>query len=440
MSTLSIVRVLPAGRFRSSSFLIPPTRHRLLSSAVLERTPIQRSAYDEGGPCACTHCEPSPPGLHSSTSLKSAGTTATESSKVLEGSNATTTGLLSLWSSPNNSVLVKLDLSPTPSTPQSRSEAPNIPTVPRIVGWPTPWLTEQEHNQYLVPLLQFGWNVGYVSRRVDLPKVKEIEGATEAVLSADSTFGLFKPNSTKKPQTTFRVSTCHLTSRFAFSTYNGAVKFLNGLVELANKERHHPNISLLNNTPPEILVRIQTDSAIRPLWTGESGDKLLTPTRKIPGITRRDVRLASLAEKLYFDGYLSQGLGVQRGVNHDASITSSSSSSSSPPLPITWEEYTTKLLPKPAQPKPRSALPLIATTQKPKQRRRPTRFICKICKGNHMTTLCKKASPKKPCPNCGGKHWLVDCTIPRTNASASMVAHPTVISPPLRFDIPPPSL
>jgi hypothetical protein len=38
--------------------------------------------------------------------------------------------------------------------------------------------------------------------------------------------------------------------------------------------------------------------------------------------------------------------------------------------------------------------------------------MCVICNGEHSARQCPErytAVPKKPCPNCGGEHWLVNC-------------------------------
>ena len=76
--------------------------------------------------------------------------------------------------------------------------------------------------------------------------------------------------------------------------------------------KHHPSTFTLHNhgRSPQLTLYIQTIQAFRPRWNEENPSADPPLSRRVPGITRRDLRFAILLEQLY-DTFLHLGKATQ---------------------------------------------------------------------------------------------------------------------------------
>ncbi|KZV93403.1 transcriptional coactivator/pterin dehydratase [Exidia glandulosa HHB12029] len=137
-----------------------------------------------------------------------------------------------------------LSQSPAPSVGPSRPLKP-LPSLPPAPPYPCPLITQEELDEYLIPLYDHDWRVA----------VK------------DNLFGLQR--------------------RINITKYKFVLEFVNELAEYAKAESHHPEITF---TYSSVTVRLLTHSA-----TSHPSGENPEPTQ---GITMRDVRLAILTERL----------------------------------------------------------------------------------------------------------------------------------------------
>jgi len=97
--------------------------------------------------------------------------------------------------------------------------------------------------------------------------------------------------------------TLSLKKLFHFRTIGGTVRFFNLVMSNKNgiclEEQHHPS-SLLSTTN-SVLITLCTHEARLP------GMHTTQPLELKPGLTLRDVRLAMLIEKMYYEKFLSEG-------------------------------------------------------------------------------------------------------------------------------------
>ena len=100
---------------------------------------------------------------------------------------------------------------------------PDLP--PAVTGYPTPWIDEQDHERYLVPLYTRGWGVSFKKPKVD----KSMGGGKHSSV----------------PDPPAKRHTGHLVAEYPFSNYNAAVAFVMSAVEVANRE----NVSNTPNPP-----------------------------------------------------------------------------------------------------------------------------------------------------------------------------------------------
>ncbi len=80
--------------------------------------------------------------------------------------------------------------------------------------------------------------------------------------------------------------------------------------------KHHPSRFALQNTKrPVLSLHVLTDSALRPRWNEEDPSTDPPLSRRVPGITRRDLRFAVFVERLYEeyhkDGRALEGRGTK---------------------------------------------------------------------------------------------------------------------------------
>ena len=76
--------------------------------------------------------------------------------------------------------------------------------------------------------------------------------------------------------------------------------------------KHHPSTFTLHNhgRSPQLTLYTQTIQAFRPRWNEENPSADPPLSRRVPGITRRDLRFAILLEQLY-DTFLHLGKATQ---------------------------------------------------------------------------------------------------------------------------------
>ncbi|KAF8070087.1 hypothetical protein FPV67DRAFT_1447933 [Lyophyllum atratum] len=156
-----------------------------------------------------------------------------------------------------------------PSEEPSVSENSTLSLPPPVKGYPTPWFGKEDVETYLKPLYSHGWALTFQLHNPD-----SSDAAISAVLG------------TKFPL-----------------TFDDAMAFMNGVGDIAKSEKHHPvNLSLMFYQHPTVLVQTKTHTAFRPSWI-----EAWPPELRLPGVTRRDLRLAVLIHQLYSEEYQGRG-------------------------------------------------------------------------------------------------------------------------------------
>ncbi|EKM74590.1 hypothetical protein AGABI1DRAFT_133092, partial [Agaricus bisporus var. burnettii JB137-S8] len=155
-----------------------------------------------------------------------------------------------------------------------------IPQLPKpVAGWPSFWVIRKEVEEFLYPLYARGWGVGFYART-----------------NYSSRHDRY---------------VAHLNTDYAFANYSCASQFLADLAVTADEEKHHPSLLFLRNSKrPTLSIYLHTDSALRPRWHEEDPNASPPLSRRVPGITRRDLRFAILLEQLY-DQYYHQGRALE---------------------------------------------------------------------------------------------------------------------------------
>ncbi|KAL1672142.1 hypothetical protein EV122DRAFT_284261 [Schizophyllum commune] len=159
-----------------------------------------------------------------------------------------------------------------------------LDVLPPVKGWPTPWLTRQELHDFVLQM----------SRRGDLYNIQRGGPVDYA-------------QSSKKKEI------LHAIAQFPFTSYDAALEFVGKVGRIANDELHHPEMIV---TSSKTVVLWMTTHSARPGkdWAlvdeaplPSAKDKPVKPPhlRKVPGLTRRDSRLAALIENLYTTEYSS---------------------------------------------------------------------------------------------------------------------------------------
>ncbi|KAJ3561101.1 hypothetical protein NP233_g10404 [Leucocoprinus birnbaumii] len=169
------------------------------------------------------------------------------------------------------------DLTSSLEAPEISAPPPLPELPPPVKGWPTFWIHAKDADTYLYPLYSRGWGVRFLPRKY------------------------YKPHNDRY--------VAHLTTDFTLCNYNCASQFLSDITSICQEEKHHlSSFSLLNaaGQRPVLTVFIQTHTAMRPRWNEEDPSADPPLSRRVPGITRRDMRLALRIEKLY-DAYQHSG-------------------------------------------------------------------------------------------------------------------------------------
>ncbi|KAF5344645.1 hypothetical protein D9756_011230 [Leucocoprinus leucothites] len=174
---------------------------------------------------------------------------------------------------------------PDENVSENASENVNLPPLPElpppVQGWPTFWIHSKDAQEYLYPLYFRGWGVRFLPRKY------------------------YASHSDRY--------TAHLTTDFTLCNYNCASKFIKDLNSICETEKHHPSsFSLLNaaGQRPVLSLYVQTHTALRPRWNEEDPSADPPLSRRVPGITRRDLRFALLVERLY-DSYHRSGKALE---------------------------------------------------------------------------------------------------------------------------------
>ncbi|RDB16883.1 Pterin-4-alpha-carbinolamine dehydratase 2 [Hypsizygus marmoreus] len=242
-----------------------------------------------------------------------------------------------------------------------------------VSGWPTPWFHKFDVDKYLVPLYSRGWGIQY-QRDYKNGVIPEF--------------------------------TAELVVRYEFKNFADAMRFINEVVAIAESENHHPTfLSITNQERPEVMVVTQTDSAARPMY-------YQVEARDMPGVTRRDLRLAYFIETLY-EKYTT---GSPRRIMkpHER-----------PHWPKLLSTYRAHVAPARLKVDPKTKCNACGGHHVVQQcpmgaleRRELRAPLCKRCGRRHQSNRCPQklvagTPPPRPCPNCQGNHWLVDCREPQ---------------------------
>ncbi|GLB37014.1 hypothetical protein LshimejAT787_0400650 [Lyophyllum shimeji] len=259
-----------------------------------------------------------------------------------------------------------------------REQLPPLELPPYIRGYPTPWFDKEDFETYVKPLYSRGWGLTLKLHQ---------RGKSESAINS------------------------FLTAKFPFASFDAAIAFLTDINHLAHSEKHHPvALNLEFNKPTTVTVKALTHTAVRPDWIGAS-----PPKHEIPGVTHRDLRLAVLIDQLYAEKYQGRQVRLSMGPRNQLDLD-------------TILEFFT--MPSESLKKKWCALcggrhPVLKYPTSPTMAPKPSYLpYCKRCKRRHAPmSRCpadrKPIEPKKPCPSCGGAHWLEDCREPQLPPSAA---------------------
>ncbi|KAI5889288.1 uncharacterized protein SCHCODRAFT_02509972 [Schizophyllum commune H4-8] len=263
------------------------------------------------------------------------------------------------------------DTSSSTSIHEDPPSTPLLDVPPPVKGWPTPWLTRQELDDFILQMSRRGWTV-----RPLVPS-----DPSQMLLSASATS-----------------VTSIVGDQFPFTRYDAALEFVGKVGRIADDELHHPEMIV---TSSKTVVLWMTTHSARPGkdWAlvddatpPSAKDKAVKPPhlRKVPGLTRRDSRLAVLIENLYTAEYFS---GLIREVVAEQPDTKS------------LHEQLLSLISGRTVSLPKKTAEGATETPPPS---------CAACGGEHPVSVCDERGqhpPRIPCQNCGEGHyhWAADC-------------------------------
>ncbi|KAF9443095.1 hypothetical protein P691DRAFT_764605 [Macrolepiota fuliginosa MF-IS2] len=265
-----------------------------------------------------------------------------------------------------------------PVTSKTLDEPPLPGLPPPVKGWPSFWTIRKEVEDYLYPLYARGWGIDFLPRKYH-----------------------------SSPNDRY---VAHLATEYIFANFNCASQFIADLSALAKEEKHHPcRFSLQNDKRPTLSLHVLTDSALRPRWNEEDPDLDPPLSRRVPGITRRDLRFAILLEQLY-DQYYKDGRALEpRGqklkhIYHRP----------------TWEYLVSRFV--------RSSLALVPSPSSLSEREKLLELFSELeatppvesssdATNEPIARVAtpEKESPEEPkvnkCQACGGPHRIHECTV-----------------------------
>ncbi|KAF8893566.1 hypothetical protein BD779DRAFT_1669840 [Infundibulicybe gibba] len=254
------------------------------------------------------------------------------------------------------------DAQPPIARPLLTASEPLPPVPAPVSGYPTPWIAKEDVEEYILPLYARGWGVEFKRQ----PRTHKSHALNPPIAC--------------------------LVIHYGFSGYDSTISFLNEVVGIARSENHHPSIAIMNGKIPKMTLITQTDSAIRPEW--EEGET--QAARKMPGLTRRDLRFAVLVDTLY-DTYVSDG----RGVDIKRTMRPLNRRPSWDRLLRTFKKNVSNL----------ASTSSVSSAKSKVQNSTPKRE-CPACGELHHIAECperKSIQPPSPCTFCKGDHWIVDC-------------------------------
>ncbi|TFL04570.1 hypothetical protein BDV98DRAFT_590358 [Pterulicium gracile] len=159
------------------------------------------------------------------------------------------------------------------SSAEDKRNVVSFEAPPPVKGWPTPWLTQDEFNHYMLPLYEHNW-------RTTIETQKQIQAEGTQSTHALGTF---------------------LEKTFAFDDSRSCFAALQSIHELCEKEKHHCEWTGGGRLDGKnaVTIPVCTHTAMRPEWPEDGSGSQIAPARgrKVPGITLRDVRFAILLDQ-----------------------------------------------------------------------------------------------------------------------------------------------
>ncbi|KAG0700827.1 hypothetical protein DFH29DRAFT_929875 [Suillus ampliporus] len=157
----------------------------------------------------------------------------------------------------------------TPKQPSKRPgfEVQNLPEIPPFPARPTLHISPEDVTTYIQPLISRQWKVNRVSKGL----------GEDEVLS--------------------------LNRRYEFKGFNDVMDFVQGVADISREEKHHARIVIEYST---VVIFTHTHSAytFHRLANGKHESK------KVPGLTRRDIRFAIRIEELH-ETFKARGRALQ---------------------------------------------------------------------------------------------------------------------------------
>jgi pterin-4a-carbinolamine dehydratase len=146
------------------------------------------------------------------------------------------------------------------SAPKQQSMGPlevqDLPEIPPLPTRPTSHISLEDVTTYIQPLVSHQWKVGHIRSGI----------SEDEVLSLDR--------------------------HYKFKGFNDVMDFVQGVADISRAEKHHARITIEYNT---VDISSHTHSA----YTFHHVGKGKTEPRKVPGLTRRDIRFAIKVEELH---------------------------------------------------------------------------------------------------------------------------------------------
>ncbi|KAG2043358.1 hypothetical protein BDR03DRAFT_941185 [Suillus americanus] len=151
---------------------------------------------------------------------------------------------------------VYLDTSASKQQSMGPLEVQDLPEIPPFPTRPTLHISFGDVTTYIQPLVSHQWKVGHVSTGV----------GEDEILSLDR--------------------------RYKFKDFNDVMDFVQGVADISRAEKHHARIVLEYNT---VDISSHTHSA----YTFHRIGNEKPESKKVPGLTRRDIRFAIKIEELH---------------------------------------------------------------------------------------------------------------------------------------------
>ncbi|KAG2366296.1 hypothetical protein BDR07DRAFT_1396664 [Suillus spraguei] len=135
-------------------------------------------------------------------------------------------------------------------------EVQALPKIPPLPTKPTPHITLKDVTTYIQPLVSRQWKVGHICTAVSEDEILD------------------------------------LNRRYQFKGFNDAMDFVQGIANISRAEKHHARTVIEYDT---VTIFLHTHTAYIFYRVGE-GEPV---PKKVPGLTRRDIRFAIQVEELH---------------------------------------------------------------------------------------------------------------------------------------------